>query len=97
MIEVTEYRRGRGVIHLGDRVRIRPTPGRRNGFDAIVQRIRIDETTGDVREVDVFGGSRGRAMSGRSAPTASSGSHGTVASTGRRDGHRPADDARRSR
>lgn len=62
MIEVTEYRPGQGVIHLGDRVRIRPTPGRRNGFDAIVQRIRIDETTGEVREVEVFGGARGRAM-----------------------------------
>ena len=62
MIEVTEYRRGRGVVHLGDRVRIRPTPGRRNGFEAVVQRIRIDEATGLVREVDVFGGARGRAM-----------------------------------
>jgi hypothetical protein len=62
MIEVTEYRRGRAVVHLGDRVRIRATPGRRNGFDAVVHRIRIDEATGDVREVDVFGGSRGRAM-----------------------------------
>jgi hypothetical protein len=62
MIEVTEYRQGRGVIHLGDRVRIRPTPGRRNGFDAVVHSIRMDETTGDVREVQVFGGSKGRAM-----------------------------------
>lgn len=62
MIEVTEYRRGRAVIHLGDRVRVRPAPGRRNGFDAVVQRIRMDETTGAVREVDVFGGARGRAM-----------------------------------
>lgn len=62
MIDVTEFRRGRAVIHLGDRVRIRNTPGRRNGFDAVVQRIRVDVTTGAVREVDVFGGSRGRAM-----------------------------------
>jgi hypothetical protein len=62
MIEVTEYRRGRAVVHLGDRVRIRATPGRRNGFDAVVHRIRVNEATGDVLEVDVFGGSRGRAM-----------------------------------
>lgn len=62
MIEVTEYRQGRGIIHLGDRVHIRPTPGRRNGFDAIVRRIRADETTGDIREVEVFGGPKGRAM-----------------------------------
>ena len=62
MIEMTEYRRGRTVIHLGDRVRIRPTPGRRNGFDAVVHRICADETTGDVREVEVFGGRNGRAM-----------------------------------
>ncbi|MEW6474285.1 MAG: hypothetical protein AB1679_18695 [Actinomycetota bacterium] len=62
MIEVSEFRRGRAVIHLGDRVRVRPTPGRRNGFEAVVQRIRIDEATGLVREVDVFGGARGRAM-----------------------------------
>lgn len=62
MIAVTEYRRGRNYIRLGDRVRIRPTPGRRNGFDAIVHGIRIDESTGAVREVDVFGGRAGRAM-----------------------------------
>jgi hypothetical protein len=62
MTEVNEYRRGRNYIRLGDRVRIRPSPGRRNGFDAVVHGIRIDESTGAVREVDVFGGPSGRAM-----------------------------------
>lgn len=62
MIEISEYRRGKSIIHLGDRVRIRPTPGRRNGFEAIVRRIRADEASGAVREIDVFGGPRGRAM-----------------------------------
>lgn len=62
MMEVTEYRRGRSVIHFGDRVRIRPTLGRRNGFDATVQRLHVDETTGAIREVDVIGRSCGRAM-----------------------------------
>lgn len=62
MIEVQEARLGRRIVRVGDRVRVRSSPGRRNGFDAVVRAIRLDEDTGSVTEVEVFGGRRGRFM-----------------------------------
>jgi hypothetical protein len=62
MVEAKEFRLGRNFVRVGDYVRVRPSPGRRNGFEALVRAIRIDEDTGTVMEVEVFGGTRGRVM-----------------------------------
>lgn len=58
----TRYRQGRNFINIGDVVRIRPTNGKRNGFQARVRAIKVDATTGDPAEIEVFGGPAGRAM-----------------------------------
>jgi len=59
---VQRYRHGRNYINLGDLVRVRAAPGRRNGFPARVRSIKVDVRTGEVVEVEVFGGPNGRAM-----------------------------------
>lgn len=43
----------------GDLVRILPTPGRRDGFDATVRSVKPNRR--GLLEVEVFGGRRGRA------------------------------------
>lgn len=58
----TRYRRGRNYIHVGDIVRVRAMPGRRTAFEAKVRAIKVDEQTGEVVEIEVFGGRRGREM-----------------------------------
>jgi hypothetical protein len=62
MIKVTRYRTGRNFIRVGDHVRVKPSGRKRDGFRAVVRTIRVDEETGHVREVEVFGGAGGRAM-----------------------------------
>lgn len=62
MVKVEKYRVGRNFIRVGDVVRVRAAPGKRNGFKATVRAIKIDERTGQVGEVEVFGGPAGRAM-----------------------------------
>ncbi len=62
MVNVEKYRVGRNFIRVGDVVRVKAAPGKRNGFTATVRAIKIDERTGQVGEVEVFGGPVGRAM-----------------------------------
>ncbi len=62
LAKVTEYCTGRNFIRVGDVVRVRPEPGKRNGFMAKVRAILVDEQTREVIEVEVFGGRAGRAM-----------------------------------
>jgi hypothetical protein len=62
MHKVSEYRQGRNFIRVGDVVRVKALPGKRNGFEAKVRAIAVDEHTGEPVEVEVFGGTRGRAM-----------------------------------
>lgn len=62
MLKVQQYRSGRNFIRVGDTVKVKPAPGKRNGFKAVVRAIKVDEDTGAVGEVEVFGGSAGRAM-----------------------------------
>lgn len=52
----------RHVVRLGDVVRVRPTTGRRNGFAARIRAIRVDRASGDVIEVEVYGGRPGHEM-----------------------------------
>lgn len=52
----------RHVMRLGDVVRVRPTTGRRNGFVARIRAIRVNRATGDVVEVEVYGGRPGHEM-----------------------------------
>ena len=59
MKQPTEYRTGRNFIRIGDIVRVRPRPGRRDGFEAKVRAILADER-GEVTEIEVFGGPAGR-------------------------------------
>ena len=56
LVDAERYRLGRNYIAVGDTVRIRPTPGRRNGFRARVRAIKLDGITGEAVEVEVFGG-----------------------------------------
>ena len=62
MLKVSEYRRGRNFVRVGDVVRIKALPGKRNGFEAKVRAITVDERTGEPVEVEVFGGARGQGM-----------------------------------
>ena len=62
MLKVSEYRRGRNFIRVGDVVRVKVLAGKRNGFEANVRAITVDERTGEPVEVEVFGGARGRGM-----------------------------------
>ncbi len=62
MVKVSEYRQGRNFIRVGDVVRVKALPGKRNGFEAKVRVITVDEQTGEPVEVEVFGGYRGRRM-----------------------------------
>ncbi|HET7486647.1 MAG TPA: hypothetical protein VFJ85_01875 [Acidimicrobiales bacterium] len=62
LVRAERYRHGRNYVAVGDTVRIRPTPGRRNGFRARVRAIKLDRTTGEAMEVEVFGGPAGREM-----------------------------------
>ncbi len=61
MVKVDRYRVGRNFIRVGDVVRVKAAPGKRNGFKATVRAIKVDERTGHVGEVEVFGGPAGRA------------------------------------
>lgn len=62
LAETQRFRRGRNYISLGDIVRIRARPGKRNAFKARVRAIRVDSVTGEVAEIEVFGGPSGREM-----------------------------------
>lgn len=57
----TSFELGRTMIGIGDLVRVRGVAGKR-GFDAKIRAIKVDSTTGDVAEVEVFGGRPGHAM-----------------------------------
>ncbi len=62
MRKVSEFRRGRNLIRVGDVVRVKALPGKRNGFEAKVRGVAVDAQTGEPVEVEVFGGARGRGM-----------------------------------
>lgn len=62
LAEAERYRHGRNYIYVGDVVRIRARPGKRNGFQARVRAIGVDRVTGEVAEIEVFGGPNGREM-----------------------------------
>ena len=62
IVKVQQYRAGRNFIRVGDAVKVKATPGRRNGFKAVVRAIRVDEGTQEVAEVEVYGGPPGHAM-----------------------------------
>ena len=66
LIDVDEYRPGRNFIRIGDPVRCRPLVG--GPFDATVRRIRVDEKTGEAREVEVVGGRPGHPVAIRTLP-----------------------------
>ena len=57
----TSFELGRTMICIGDLVRVRAVAGKR-GFDAKVRAIKVDSTTGEIAEVEVFGGRPGHAM-----------------------------------
>ena len=57
---------GEEFIRIGDLVRCRPLVG--GPFDATVRRIRVDEETGEVREVEVVGGRPGHPVAIRTLP-----------------------------
>lgn len=59
---ISRFRRGRCFINVGDIVRVKATQGRRNGFPARVRAIKVDSATGEVIEIEVFGGTPGRQM-----------------------------------
>jgi hypothetical protein len=61
-VNIEKYRVGRNFIRIGDVVRVKAAPGKRNGFTATVRAIKMDERTRQVGEVEVFGGPAGRAM-----------------------------------
>ncbi len=66
--DVGEFRPGRNFIRIGDPVRCRPLVG--GPFDATVRRIRVDEETGEAKEVEVVGGRPGHPVAIRTlAPT----------------------------
>ena len=57
----TEIRQGRNFIRVGDIVKVAPSaPKKRDGFEARVSAIVLDDETGEVRWFEVRGGSRGR-------------------------------------
>lgn len=58
-VEVDSFRPGRNFIRVGDPVRCTPVHGR--AFEATVVRIRADAESGEVVEIDVVGGPKGRA------------------------------------
>lgn len=60
--QATRYRRGRNFINVGDVVRVRSLHGRRNGFQARVRGIKVDRLSGEVAEIEVFGGPAGKEM-----------------------------------
>lgn len=62
LTSATIVKHGRTMIRVGDTVRVRAAEGKRGGFDARVRGIKVDSTTGEVAEVQVFGGRLGRAM-----------------------------------
>lgn len=62
---VSEVRVGRNFIREGDLVRVKPTLGRHDGFDA---RFRYAEIEGDRTTVCVVGAPRGRAICTRFFP-----------------------------
>lgn len=62
LVKVQQYRTGRNFIRVGDTVKVRATQGKRNGFKAVVRGIRLDEGTGEVAEIEVYGGPPGHAM-----------------------------------
>ncbi len=62
MRKVSEFRWGRNFIRVGDVVRVKALPGKRNGFEAKVRGIAVDAQTGEPFEVEVFGGAHGRGM-----------------------------------
>ena len=64
--DVGEFRPGRNFIRVGDLVRCRPRVG--GPFDATVRHIRVDEETGEVREIEVVGGRPGRPVAIRTLP-----------------------------
>ena len=64
--DVGEFRPGRNFIRIGDPVRCRPLVG--GPFDATVRRIRVNEETGEAREVEVVGGRPGHPVAIRTLP-----------------------------
>jgi len=57
----TSFELGRTMVRIGDVVRVRAAAGKRS-FDAKVRAIKVDSTTGEVAEVELFGGRPGHAM-----------------------------------
>jgi hypothetical protein len=68
LIDVGEFRPGRNFIRIGDPVRCRPLVGR--PFEATVRRIRVDQETGEAKEIEVVGGRPGHPLAIRTLPPA---------------------------
>jgi hypothetical protein len=64
--DVGEFRPGRNFIRIGDPVRCRPPVS--GPFNATVRRIRVDEETGEAREVEVVGGRPGHPVAIHTLP-----------------------------
>lgn len=58
-IEAPDHRGRPGLVTVGEMVRVLPSPGRRDGFDARFRSARMAD--GEVSEVEVYGGRKGRA------------------------------------
>jgi hypothetical protein len=63
MMRLQEWRPegARNFIRVGDIVKVLPAPDLKGtSFEAVVKAIEVDDATGEVRHVEVFGGKRGR-------------------------------------
>lgn len=56
----SEIRMGRNFVRVGDIVKVAARPGKRDGFEAKVEAIVLDDETGAVRWLEVRGGRAGR-------------------------------------
>lgn len=60
-MNLQEWRVGRNFVRPGDVVRVLPSATvKGSSFEAVVKGIVADDDTGDVKWVEVLGGSRGR-------------------------------------
>lgn len=59
-IEAPDHRGRPGIVQTGELVKVLPSPGKRDGFEARFRSARM--TDGEVSDVEVFGGRNGREM-----------------------------------
>lgn len=87
--DVGEFRPGRNFVRIGDPVRCRPLVGR--PFEATVRRIRVDQETGEAKEIEVVGGCPGHPIAIRTLPPARIQRRAATKAGHRTGGHRRAE------